>query len=463
MGSNTMGNKGNHKNGITGITVAGYKSLLNKTSIQISSLTILAGANSSGKSSIMQPLLMMKQTLDEVYDPGDLLISGPHVNFNSADNFISKFGPKRSKQFSIKIDFDEDKSISESFTKGTNKPVELVETKYKIENNEFEINGQMSERELINKYPIINDFLNVFSNSVFSMIKDNKNENTYDEDITEKLGFRFNVQRKRCFLGLMINTLDVKTKTMITEQYFPFLGFENLLVIENYITRIIHVPALRTNTERTYKTTAVGPRFPGTIDNYVASIINSWKLANDPRLSKLNEWLSDLSLTSKIDTNKVTDTQVEILVHRLSTDSDDEKDMVNIADVGFGIGQTLPVLVALLIAEKDQLVYIEQPEVHLHPKAQYNMANIIVEAANRGVKVVIETHSMLLLTGIQTLIAEGKIPYRKVKLHWFARGNNGESIVKSASFDKAGAFGECPIDFADIALEADSRYLDASD
>ena len=50
--------------GITKISVSGYKSIRDERHIEIRPLTILAGANSSGKSSIMQPMLMMKQTLD---------------------------------------------------------------------------------------------------------------------------------------------------------------------------------------------------------------------------------------------------------------------------------------------------------------------------------------------------------------------------------------------------------------
>jgi predicted ATPase len=71
--------------GITSISVAGYKSLAKEQTIEIRPLTILAGANSSGKSSIMQPLLLLKQTLDAQYDPGPLLLDGPNVNFTSAE------------------------------------------------------------------------------------------------------------------------------------------------------------------------------------------------------------------------------------------------------------------------------------------------------------------------------------------------------------------------------------------
>jgi len=61
--------------GVTAVSVGGYKSLAEERSIEIRPLTILAGANSSGKSSIMQPLLLLKQTLEATYDPGALLLA----------------------------------------------------------------------------------------------------------------------------------------------------------------------------------------------------------------------------------------------------------------------------------------------------------------------------------------------------------------------------------------------------
>ena len=74
--------------------------------------------------------------------------------------------------------------------------------------------------------------------------------------------------------------------------------------------------------------------------------------------------------------------------------------MVSIADVGFGVSQVLPVLVALTSREiRDSLVYLEQPELHLHPNAQVALAQMLADAAKRGVRVVAETHSSLLLIG----------------------------------------------------------------
>ncbi len=78
-----MGNKKNSEEGISAISVRGFKSLANACRFEIRPLTILAGANSSGKSSAIQPLLLMKQTLDATYDPGPLRLDGPNVRFTS--------------------------------------------------------------------------------------------------------------------------------------------------------------------------------------------------------------------------------------------------------------------------------------------------------------------------------------------------------------------------------------------
>src|SRR5438552_19053615 len=84
------------REGITRIIVGGFKSISQEQSIEIRPLTILAGANSSGKSSIMQPLLLLKQTLEAGYDPGPLLLHGPNVKFTSADELLSRIGKRHS-------------------------------------------------------------------------------------------------------------------------------------------------------------------------------------------------------------------------------------------------------------------------------------------------------------------------------------------------------------------------------
>ena len=277
--------------------------------------------------------------------------------------------------------------------------------------------------------------------------------------------------RARCFLyaGAAFTAPLIISSNSFDEigitRLFSFFGHSGLCsIVDERIRQLIHVPGLRGNPERTYPVSSVGDEFTGTFENYVANIIHDWKVNKDKRLKQLSEALQVLGLTWKVDTKQIDDTQIEVRVARVTNKGNSKSnDMVSIADVGFGLSQTLPVVVALLVAEPEQLVYLEQPEIHLHPRAQANLAQLLVEAANRGVRVVVETHSELLIRRVQSLIAEDKIAAEKVKLHWFSQDDNGFTKVTTAELDDTGAFGDWPEDFSEISLQEESRYLDAAE
>lgn len=211
--------------------------------------------------------------------------------------------------------------------------------------------------------------------------------------------------------------------------------------------------------------TAVGPTFPGTFEKYVASVISQWQADNksDP-LEAVNRALEELGLTWKVAAERVTETQVQLKVGRLSQGKrGGAHDLVSIADVGLGVSQILPVIVALVVARRGQAVYLEEPEIHLHPRAQARMAELLSEAAYRGVRVIAETHSSLLLRAIQTLVAKGKISPELVKLHWFTRQQDGSTEIQSAELDAQGAFGDWPEDFDETAITTEREYLDAAE
>jgi predicted ATPase len=419
--------------GITRITVKGFKSIADECSIEIRPLTILAGANSSGKSSIMQPILMMKQTLESPYDPGPLLIDGPNVRFTSAEQFISQLDGKVMGKFSMGLVVKSFLSFNETFINKPQAGMAIEEISYKKEEDIIILRPDMTQEDIMAAYPPWSD-IGLKKSKYTTMM----------------------VERNRCFLELKI----------INKSKRPFSGETDWSeTFFNAILSLIHVPALRGNPERNYKKTFVGPMFPGTFEVYAASIIHHWQATDDTRLNDLGSALEQLGLTWKVISKKVDDVSFEVMVGRFVHKTEkSSKDLVSIADVGFGISQILPVIVALLTAEPGQLVYIEQPEIHLHPLAQTAMAQILADAANRGVKVVAETHSSLLLLGIQSLVAEGKLSPDKVKLHWFKRRpEDGVTEVTSADLDKAGAFGDWPEDFSSAEMDADARYIHAAE
>lgn len=264
------------------------------------------------------------------------------------------------------------------------------------------------------------------------------------------------IKQVRCFLNVFATLKDSRDYIL----YSPLADNH----IPQSIMDIIHVPGLRGNPERSYIATAVSSSFPGTFDNYTASVIHHLKSSQPGDLERLGRTLAKLGLTSAVDTTYIDDTRIEVRVARLlGRDTSHGLEFVNIADVGFGVSQVLPVVAALLIADPGQLVYIEQPELHLHPRAQVALADIIVDAALRGVRVVVETHSHLLILGIQSAIAADQIDPKDVALHWFSRDDSGVTSVRTAELDTAGAFGDWPADFTDIELDAHSRYMDLAE
>src|SRR4051794_12466662 len=116
--------------GITGLFVHGFKSLMDPTDLAIRPLTVLAGANSSGKSSILQPLLLLKQTLEASYDPGPLRIDGPNVEFTAVEQFLSRIGVRKDKLAPrLKIGLEVNDEVLELTFQRRQKgrPLELVE------------------------------------------------------------------------------------------------------------------------------------------------------------------------------------------------------------------------------------------------------------------------------------------------------------------------------------------------
>ena len=424
---------------ITRISVEGYKSIYDRQSIDVRPLTILAGPNSSGKSSIIQPLLLLKQTLEASYDPGALLLNGPNLKFTKAEQLLSKtMKGNAARQFSVEVELNNHQSICSTFVKEVGKPFVVGETDYSVDGNTITLKADGS----------------IVGIEMIAWL-----------DKAVKSGFRDSIVavRGRCFLKLGANWLHEDGRESIA----PFRGRIDTYLfytdIEEHLASVIHLPGLRGNPLRTYPLSAVGTTFPGTFENYVASVITNWQSEkNSAALESLFQDMEILGLTWKVVAKPLDDTQVEILVGRLPRSAPGgSKDLVSIADVGFGVSQTLPVVVALHAARPGQLVYLEQPEIHLHPRAQWQMAQVLVNAANRGVKVVVETHSHLILLGVQTLIAEGKIDADLVKLHWFQRDKRGATKVTTAEIDPRGSFGAWPEDFGDVTLEAESRFLRA--
>jgi hypothetical protein len=289
--------------GITRIAVEGFKSIAKRQEIEIRPLTILAGANSSGKSSIMQPLLMLKQTLEATYDPGPLLISDGHLNFASTDQFLSKTTGNRSPQkltIGIAVEGAEFQVVLQKRDAG----MQLLEQRAERGDGVSTLRPNMSGSEI-----------------------------AFELGLPELQKLQnLSVVRNRFFLA--IESLEMP-RASVAEWVTP--------VVRN----ILHVPSLRGTRSRVYKTAAVEGTFQGPFDTYAASVIFLWQSQNNPSYEALIGDLKMLGLAKNLLAKKLNDRDLQLLVNR----AESPNDLIDIADVGLGVSQVLPVLVALRLAE----------------------------------------------------------------------------------------------------------------
>ena len=429
---------------ITGIEVTGFKSAADTVHVNFRNITIFAGANSAGKSTIMQPLLMIKQTIETPFDPGGLSIGGPLARFTHADQFFSHTSLKTSGDvFSIGF-WQGTHKTTLSYGRASSGIIDVMEMSFgsRGKSHTWRPGEVLTEDSPSLKY--IEDqkiYGNIYPRQYFNDLFKN---------------FQLKILPDRSFL--IVNLLRKDDDAAISRGRSIFASPANSL--SEQVRKLIYLPGLRGNPERNYVISAAGPEFPGSFNDYVASIIHYWVVSKDEKLKILQKNLKDLGLTWRVTTKSVDDTRVEVRVGRLPNAAQGgAKDTVNIADVGFGVSQTLPVLVALLSAEPGRMVFVEQPELHLHPKAQVALADIILQAADRGVRVIIETHSSLLILALQTVVAEGRISPDRISMNWFSRDNTGQTRVIEATLGNDGSYGEWPADFDTIELALQDKYM----
>jgi predicted ATPase len=431
------------------LSVEGFKAIKDKIELRIAPLTLVSGTNSAGKSSFMQPFLIMKQTLESSFDPGALLLYGPNAKFTLAQQILARGKSRQTQAQNFTVGLR-----SEGFRR-TVTYREAVEG-YVVESDVVGLEaGEMRLTTTLSSAAIekrLHDITTEHDSLLTSLGK--------DSFLSSFKVRRYAVERENCFLDISLKLEDEEGRSFhLGLSPFEFATQQWI----DALRKIIHVPGLRGNPEREYARSAVGSSYPGTFETYVASILLEWASTAPGKLEQLSHELEELGLTWKVMGRKKNDAAVEVLVGRMPhAQQGGALDLVSVADVGFGVSQTLPVIIALLVAQPGQIVYLEQPEIHLHPRAQVILAHALVRAATRGVKVVAETHSSLIIRSVQTLVADGSISASAVSMNWFSRDEvTGFSKVEVADLDDEGRFGDWPLDFDEVSQEADLAYLAA--
>jgi predicted ATPase len=252
-----------------------------------------------------------------------------------------------------------------------------------------------------------------------------------------------------------------KSKHSIATQIF--LQIINLSVesVKNQFKRelVNHVTPLRATPKRYYFLDKAN--INTILDTFDGNSLTEILKDDENVKSKVNKWLETFGLEVNVDT--LQDVIHKLKIHQYSLDLD-------IIDVGFGISQILPVIVQGFLSYENSLTMIEQPETHLHPKMQADLADLFIDiiegtphtkilrkpTSNPRKYLLIETHSEYLLRRLRRRISEGKLLAKDVAVYFIEppKNKNSSAEIKEKEVNDAGFF-DYPQDFMDSELEKD--------
>lgn len=119
-------------------------------------------------------------------------------------------------------------------------------------------------------------------------------------------------------------------------------------------------------------------------------------------------------------------------------------------NIGFGVTYVLPIIVAILKAKKGDIIIIENPESHLHPSGQVEIARLCAKASEAGVQIIVETHSDHFLNGVRVAIKERILNNNNALVYYFSRNEEEEKTeVQKIEIDENGKIDEWPKGFFD--------------
>lgn len=164
----------------------------------------------------------------------------------------------------------------------------------------------------------------------------------------------------------------------------------------------------------------------------------------DPGLkTQTNAWLADIMPDLEVGRVSRLGLQTQIFVNsRLFGEE------FYTTNVGFGFSYVLPIIVTGLIAKPGSFMIVENPEVHLHPAAQVEVAHFLFHIAKSGVKVIVETHSDHILEGFQIDVASHPELASNVSILSF-KSEEDQPDVQEISFDDRANFSNWPDGFMD--------------
>jgi predicted ATPase len=175
------------------------------------------------------------------------------------------------------------------------------------------------------------------------------------------------------------------------------------------------------------------------------------KAASNSLVHQVEAWLDEVSPGTRIHVGEHRDLDAVQLRFSFSGPAGGSN-AYRATNVGFGLSYTLPILVAILSARKGGLLLLENPEAHLHPRAQVEIARMLALLADCGVQILVETHSDHVLNGVRLAVHQGELAASAAKIHFFQREATAGAVRSSCTtleIDAEGRLDPWPSGFFD--------------
>ncbi len=489
------------------ISLNNFKGFNNLQNLKIKPITILCGTNSCGKSSILQSILLLKQTLESQNPNQILLLNGRLVHLGSFENIVFEKNADNRLVFELNFQLTKEDciagaranaiplalSLGDLFPqKGLlqNQDVlirvkfvlKLPNIKSKITSNiktiiveqfQFDIEAVGLDKQKIPGAFIDiklsdNDFYTINFKNLRTRINHEKSVST-GEIISAKIKFTslFSIR-----LISIKNDSEKNTSLLETDVSLTIFRINNLL--QSIFSSYSYLGPLREEPSRRYiyedEITEIGikgenaayiyliERDKAVLNHYFYDKKNnSFKQKKELTLSDaVQEWLELMNIKGFKSEIKNEIVYLELNSSFASTTR------VSIADVGFGVSQIFPIILEGLRMQHRNTLLLEQPEIHLHPNLQMQLADYFIALAKSGKKVMIETHSDHIINRLVRRIVEDETGILKSLIAiYFISATDSGSTFEEICIDENFGVTNWPEDFFDQAALEQENILKA--
>lgn len=461
-----------------------FKSVRNDTVVPLAPLTVLAGANSSGKSTLLQSMLMVAQTLDSRVASRPVVLNGPLVRMGTLQD-VRSYG---SESESLLVGFEAVTRFRPGATvtcdvtfDGTGGSSEIARLHPSLLSSEVELrlrdrNGPETKHQIT-----VRRSATSASERARELDLDD-----LDDALVGQLGYEIDVksqilgQSTHDLLGGSLRHflaesgvrraegedggLEPVSLPHIVQDIGPIISF--IFGRLRYLGPLRDEPRALYPLSTTADTTDVGLRGEHTaavFDLHRQSLVSYVSASNFPAPSPgaaqiapevrhrtleaaVVEWLQYLGVVDSLTTRDLGN-----LGHELKVTTAGVSKPHDITHVGTGVSQVLPIVVMCLLAPPDTTLLIEQPELHLHPRVQTLLGDFFLAAAMAGRQVIVETHSEYLVNRLRYRIAaaEGDRVASLVTTYFVEKDAAGASVFRPVGVNRYGAIAEWPKGFFD--------------